>query len=307
MIDIHNLFVSVIIPVFNDAQHLKICLEALEKQSYQKNLYEVIVVDNASDPKENIAGVVSQFPQARTVYESHPGSYAARNKGISLSKGDVIAFTDADCIPALDWIEKGVKNLLRVPNCGLVAGKIQVFCKNPNQITPVELYEKILALPQQQFLEKDKYGATANVFTFRSVLETVGCFDEKLKSSGDLEWGQRVYSFGYKQIYAEDTCVAHPARSSFEQIYKRTIRLAGGFYDLRIRKESSFFKRNIIYLNNLFKNLIPPLMWMMTTFSNQELKKIDEKLKVAIVMVFIRYVYAWEMIRLKLGRVSARE
>jgi glycosyltransferase involved in cell wall biosynthesis len=49
-----NTFISVIIPVFNDAEPLKTCLEALENQTYPKDLYEVIVIDNASD--ENIEG-----------------------------------------------------------------------------------------------------------------------------------------------------------------------------------------------------------------------------------------------------------
>ena len=108
-------FVSVIIPVYNDSARVKICLEALEKQTYPQNLYEVIVVDNASDEYPAIKDVVCQFSQAIAAYESRPGSYAARNKGISLAKGDIIAFTDADCIPAKNWIEKGVANLLSVP------------------------------------------------------------------------------------------------------------------------------------------------------------------------------------------------
>jgi glycosyltransferase involved in cell wall biosynthesis len=299
--------VSVIIPVFNHGQNLKICLEALENQTYPKHFYEVIVVDNGSDQDEDIEGVVAQFGQAIATSESLPGSYAARNKGISWAKGEVIAFTDADCIPASDWIEKGVKNLLQLPNCGLVAGKVEVFLKDPNQATPVELYESIMALPQKEFLEKHKYGATANVFTFKSVIEKVGLFDATLKSSGDAEWGQRVYSFGYQQIYADDTRVAHPARYSFAQLYKRTIRLAGGFFDLQIKKQSSNVRQNILFLENLVKNLIPPLMWIGSAFLDARLKNFDEKIKVAFVMFFIRYTYAWELIRLKFGGVSARE
>lgn len=57
-------FVSVIVPVYNDARRLRICLEALENQKYPKSLYEIIVVDNASDEAEDIKGVVAQFSQA---------------------------------------------------------------------------------------------------------------------------------------------------------------------------------------------------------------------------------------------------
>ena len=87
MIQYTDYFVSVIIPVYNDAERLKKCLLALEKQTYPQAQYEVIVVDNASE--ENIKDVVSQFPQARLTFENSPGSYAARNQGISIAKGEL--------------------------------------------------------------------------------------------------------------------------------------------------------------------------------------------------------------------------
>jgi glycosyltransferase involved in cell wall biosynthesis len=300
-------FVSVIIPVYNDAERLKLCLEALENQTYTKTGYEVIVVDNASDEAADIKGVVAQFGQAIAAYENTPGSYAARNKGISLAKGEVIAFTDADCIPASDWIEKGVEHLLDVPNCGLVAGKIEIFFKDPTRLTTVELYESLMALPQQEFLEKHQYGATANVFTWRKVIKDVGAFDPSLKSSGDVEWGQRVHSYGYQQVYAEDTCVAHPARYSFKELYKRTLRHIGGTYDLQTRRYSSYLKRNQMFISSLFLNLTPPLQFTFKVFRNPVIKKWKHKLKISLVMFFIRYVSAWELMRLKFGSVSERQ
>ncbi len=299
--------VSVIIPVFNDAQRLKICLEALENQTYPKHLYEIIVVNNASDQDEDIEGVVAQFQQTFSAYESLIGSYAARNKGISLAKGEVIAFTDADCIPASDWIEKGVKHLLQTSDCGLVAGKIETIFKIPEQATPVELFESITAFPQKQLLEERHYGATANLFTFRTVLDKVGVFNPHLKSHGDVDWGRRVFAQGYKQIYADDTCVAHPARYSFTELYKRTIRLAGGFYDLQIRSEPSIIKQNLLFCKYLIKNMIPPIMWVFSAFIDTRLNKLEDKIKVSLVMFFVRYIYAKEIIMLKLGNISARE
>jgi len=299
-------FVSIIIPVFNHAEQLKTCLKALANQTYPKHFYEIVVVDNGSDKDEDIAGIVTQFNQAIATYESTPGSYAARNKGISLAKGEVIAFTDADCIPSANWIENGVQNLLQTPNCGLVIGKIEIFFKNPNQITPVELYESITAFPQKELLEKYKGGATANVFTFRSVIEQVGLFNARMKSNGDLEWGQRVYAAGYKQIYADDTCVAHPARSSFAELYKRTIRLAGGLYDLHSQKEASFWQRNKVFIKTLAQNLIPPINFVVNTLRDSRLNGVEQKIKVSLVMFFVRYISAWEIIRLKFGGETAR-
>lgn len=295
-----NSFVSVIIPVFNDAARLKTCLEALENQTYPKSFYEVIVVDNDSD--EDINGVVSQFSQAFTTRESRPGSYAARNKGISIAEGEVIAFTDADCIPASDWIEKGVENLLRIPNCGLVAGKVELFFKNPNEPSAVELYDAIrMGIPQKRYIEESKYGATANLFTSISVINNVGCFDDTLKSSGDSNWGQRVFDAGYKQIYAEDTCVAHPARDSLKQLYKKVIRITGGHQDVRRKKGYSL--KN--FAKDIVKDFAPPIEFTLSIFVNKNLNN-SKKIKVIFVRLLVKYVSGWERIRLQIGGKSTR-
>ncbi|NJM89025.1 MAG: glycosyltransferase [Hydrococcus sp. RU_2_2] len=300
-------FVSVIIPVFNDRDRLKICLERLENQTYPNHLYEIIVVDNASNDGEEVKEVVAQFSQAFVTYESFPSSFAARNQGISLAKGDIIAFTDADCIPAIDWIEKGVKNLLFTFNCGLVAGKIEVFFKDSNRATPVELYESITAFPQKELIEKYNYAATANIFTFKNVIERVGNFDPHLKSSGDIEWGQRVAKFGYQQVYVDEICVAHPARSSFAQLFKRTVRLAGGMYDLYDKQSSSWLERNKMYVRELVKNLVPPVNFWLKILFKSNLKNLNQKLQVCWVMFLVRYISAGETLRLKLGGSSTRD
>jgi glycosyltransferase involved in cell wall biosynthesis len=300
-------FVSVIVPVFNQAIGLQQCLEALENQSYPKHLYEVIVVDNGSDAEENIAGVVAQFAQAVLTDESKPGSYAARNRGISLAKGPVIAFTDADCIPAPDWIEQGVTILQQIPNCGLVAGQINMTFQAVDHPTAVELYESLwYPLSQKEFVETHHFGATANVFTRTEVLQQVGVFDSTLKSNGDREWGQRVFTSGYTLRYAQTACVNHPARYSLDQLYSRARRIMGGRYDLQ-QKEHSFWKRNGLFMLSVTKYLTAPIaMLSFNFFLDRRLKTLKQKIQVSWVMFFVSYVYVWEMIRLKCGSTSHR-
>ncbi len=307
MNDPHLPYVSVIVPVFNDGQRLGICLEALEHQTYSEDLYSVVVVDNGSDDAHAIKKIVTNFNRFRYEHESLPGSYAARNKGVSVAKGDIIAFTDADCIPAQDWIEHGVKALLETPNCGLVAGKIENVFSDPQNLTAVELYESIMAFPQREFLEKYRYGATANVFTFRSVIETVGGFNASLKSSGDVEWGQRVFSYGYRQLYGERVCVAHPARASFRQLYSRTVRHAGGRYDLEQSTQYSFACRQCVFISNSIQNLIPPIRFVIKTFRDPRLNGLGQKIKVSFLFLCVRYITALERVRLKFGGISTRE
>jgi glycosyltransferase involved in cell wall biosynthesis len=296
MSNIEPLFVSVIIPVFNDSERLAICLQSLQNQTYPQSLYEVIVVDNGS--QEDIKAVVTQFPQAFTTHESRPGSYAARNKGISLAKGTVIAFTDSDCIPASDWIEQGVKSLQSVANCGLVAGRIELFFKDADKPTPVELYESIeMSFPQQRSLEKQNYGVTANLFTFKSVIDSVGLFDDTLKSCGDRQWGQRVFAAGFQQIYADDVFIAHPARDSFHELYKRVTRIVGGRYDL-LKKNSKSSKEVFKDLLTAFK---PPFRSFFRIWSNNKLHGNKQKLQFTLVMLFVRYTTTWERVRLQFG------
>lgn len=318
-------FVSVIIPVFNDGERLQLCLAALAQQTYARSHFEVIVVDNGSDPIDPIKAAVEPYDNVILTFESTPGSYAARNQGIAIATGEIIAFTDADCIPSPDWLEKGVQHMQRVPNCGMVAGNIKIFPQDDKNPTSVELFEMATAFPQEHHLKTLKYGATANLFTSRSVIKTVGKFHQELKSGGDLDWGRRVYQCGYQQFYADDVQVAHPARISFCQMRQKVTRLAGGHYDLLKQNAYHFFyedslpfaianlgflpsaiSRNLIFLFILGQDLIPPIMFIITASKSPNLKNLNEKIKVALVIIFVRYTSAWAKIRLRLGARPAR-
>ena len=294
-------FVSVIIPVYNDSRRLKLCLEALAKQTYPRDMYEIVVVDNASE--EDIESIVSQFNQARYTYESQPGSYTARNQGISVAAGEILAFTDSDCIPAADWIEKGVKHLISTPNCGLVAGKISLFFQDPQRPTAVELYEKIvLNFFQDRKIADHQFGMTANIFTCRTVVESVGNFDSALKSGGDRNWGQRVFAAGYQQVYADDARVDHPARRSYADLRKRIARLVGGKHDRMMREDPS----SIEIAKDILDTFKPPFRSLYKVLKDPELDGNQQKLKFVWIMLFARYVDATEKMRLYLGGRSQR-
>ena len=279
-------FTSVIIPVFNDSVSLSKCLQSLELQTYSKDSYEVIVVDNASD--EDIKAVVDQFSQATLVYESQQGSYVARNKGISIAKGSVIAFTDSDCVPALDWIEQGVRVLIDKPGCGLVAGKIAFTFRDPKTPNVIELCDSVLHLQQEFYLKDSKFGATANVFTFKKVFDRVGNFDQSLKSGGDYDWGQKVFLAGYQQVYSDLAYVNHPARYSYDELYKKITRTAKGSADLSTKNNHSW-----VLLKTVARDLKPPLK----TFSRIGTDNIWLKIRVISTILFLKYLTAYERIK----------
>ena len=143
-----------VIPVYNDAEGLKLCLEALAKQTYPRHLTEIIVVDNGSENSKTIEEIAQKYDRVIYTQEAKIGSYAARNQGISIARGEIIAFTDADCIATHNWLAKGVSNLLKTSQVGLVAGKIDLVYRHGEIKTAVELYESIMAFRQQEFLQK---------------------------------------------------------------------------------------------------------------------------------------------------------
>lgn len=299
-------FLSVILPVFNDAERLALCLQALEQQSYPQARYEIIVVDNGSTDRQAVIDSVSQFQNALVLHEVTPGSYAARNTGIRHAKGPIIAFTDADCIPDSDWLEMGAQTLLNTSNCGCVAGRIEVFVGNSQRVTPVELYDSITAFPQRDLLETHHYGATANLFTFKHVIQQVGEFNSRLKSGGDLEWGQRVYAAGYQQVYADNVRVLHPARRSFADLYRRSLRLSGGIYDLYVKSNPSKWHKLKAFVRILLDDLVTPFIFAIQVRSDSRFQTFRQKLQVSLMMFLARYVRAGELIRLQFGGVSTR-
>ena len=282
--------VSVIIPVLNDFDGLHSCLNALEQQSYAGE-YEVLVIDNGSD--QDIRPVVAGFPHVRVAFESQRSSYAARNRAIALAKGTIFAFTDADCVPALDWLEKGVESLAKLPNGGLVAGQVETIIQNTKKPTPVELYDLVFAFNQAAYIKNYKFGVTANLLAWKQTFDTVGLFDQALQSGGDYEWGWRVHQAGFALGYAPDACVAHPARDTFEALRKKTLRLLQGHHVL---KQKGIYppKR---FVAAAIGDLVLPFRSIPMVLSHPRLHGFEQKIQTIGVMLRIRFIRGRERLR----------
>lgn len=293
-------FVSVVVPVLNDSVHLKKCLQALERQAYPKEFYEIIVVDNGS--QEDIESVTSIFEHVILTHEEYPTLHAARNKGIFIAKGEVFAFTDADCLPDKDWLKKGIEKLLSTPHCGLVGGRVDIFFKDPKRPTGAELFEKITAFKQKEYIEKMHFAAPANAFTLKSVIKEVGYFRKTLKSGADVEWGNRTYWKKYKLVYADEACVLHPARRTIKEVCKKHARVVGGLYDIRIYNKPLTTKGWFTFL----KDDWPHLSDFKNIFLDERLSSYIEKAKVFFVMLLVKFTRTFEKTMLFFGKKSRR-
>jgi len=229
-------FVSVIVPVYQDLDHLPRLLGAMERQSYPANNFETLIVFN--DRNECPSRTLGTDVSVRFLTEEIPGSYAARNKGIANARGRVLAFTDVDCVPDRDWLKIGVEALNENLDRGYVGGKIEIVSNSGPRPTIAERYETSVHFRQDLYVKDGHFAATANMFTTRDVIDRIGMFNPNLKSSGDKEWGERAASSGFQGFHESRAIVGHPGRSLGE-LLRKARRLAGGRVDYQRLKSAS--------------------------------------------------------------------
>lgn len=200
-------FVSVIVPVYNGAQRIQTCIEALLAQTYSRARYEVLIVDNGST--DTTRDVVQRYPVALLIEDQIQSSYAARNKGLQQARGEVIAFTDSDCTPVPGWIEEGMR-ALQSQSADLVGGRVH-FIYSLHE-TGAEIWDSLTNMQIEQNILERGAAKTANLFVRAAVVGEIGPFPDNWQSGGDVIWTKRATRNGFKLVYAPAAEVAHPAR-----------------------------------------------------------------------------------------------
>lgn len=275
-------FVSVIIPTFRDTARLIKCIRAIEKQTYAIDRFEVLVVDNDGDGDDIWLSTNLNLTILR---EATPGSYAARNAALFACQGSIIAFTDSDCIPHKEWISAGVRGLAE-GRADRVAGRVSLFSRN-SRPTPSECYELVFAFDQKANVAKGA-SVTANLFVSRLVFESVGLFNAQLKSGGDIEWNRRATHFGFSIVYASDCIVAHPARSSWNELARKSRRVLGG----EIMRDPNYEK-------GLLRSIAPPVAAIRKSIWRRDVSlwiKINAW-TVAYILKVYKYLYLRSLLR----------
>ncbi|HEX6929550.1 MAG TPA: glycosyltransferase [Gammaproteobacteria bacterium] len=216
-----NAGISVIVPVFNQWNLVPSLLRCMEAQSLEKGRFELLLVDNGSDsvpPPGNEPAFVRRLSCAT------PGSYAARNHGVANACGELLVFTDADCRPAFDWLEK-LATCIDGKELRLVAGGIKVETEEP--LTAAALYDMTLALPQERYVSRG-YAVTANLAMTRILFDRMNGFDAARFSGGDADFCRRAVSRGAELRYCAEAVVTHPARRSMDELIRKVRRVKGG-------------------------------------------------------------------------------
>lgn len=201
--------VSIIIPVHpthNRDDILGACLKSIDNQTYPKDKIELILIGDGCNLTPN------SYPKGikTTIYniKSHAGVVKTRNKGIELSKGELLAFIDADCVAQKEWL----KNLVNGLKNDALAG-----CGG-----------KILSL-KGTYVNKDMIYARKNILPFtglgnaifrKKVLEEIGFLDERFCSvAEDVDLCWRIYLKGYRIEHIPEAGVVHKGTSGVKKLF----------------------------------------------------------------------------------------
>jgi glycosyltransferase involved in cell wall biosynthesis len=228
--------VSVIVPHYHDLPSLEICLSALDSQTYPRDRIEIIVADNNSpEGTSAVARVVSG--RAKLVLVHERGAAPARNGAVSYATGEVLAFTDCDCQPQINWLTEGIAAL---EAHDLVGGAMKVLVGDPRHMTPVEAFESIFAFDNEKYVTRKGFTVTANMFCWRYVFDNIGGFCAGV--SEDVEWSHRARDNRYTIGYAPRAVVGHKARKNWADLLAKWRRIHVETYALATTRENGRLK-----------------------------------------------------------------
>ncbi len=207
--------ISVLIATVNRAEHLRRCLSHLfESQNYIK---EVIIIDQSNDDTTHqlINGLNGY--QVPLIYKRivKKGKANALNHGIAIARGEYLAFTDDDCMPAEDWLDKFCHCLNKHPGVHAVCGAVL-----PETDTDADDYLNLVPVEQSKFLEPQNNPIHpglpgGNIIIRRDVMLKIGMFNENFgpgalfRSNIDGELAYRLYKHHYPVLFTPDVQITH--------------------------------------------------------------------------------------------------
>ena len=216
-------FVSVIVPVLDGESTIADGLDSILATDYPADRREILVIDNGSS--DGTAALIRSRP-VTYLREAKRGVSNARNRGIAESRGEILAFVDADCLVEPQWLTELVRPF-EDPAVGSVGGDLQ---HAPPTTAAERQAARMLGNWQRfAFTSNPAYPITANAAYRRDVLDRIGPFDPHMTRAQDVELGLRFQEHsGLRLAYAERATARHHHRSTQRDFFRQQFGWAYG-------------------------------------------------------------------------------
>jgi glycosyltransferase involved in cell wall biosynthesis len=238
-------FVSIISPVRNAERTIDTTMQYLLNVDYPRDKMEIVLADGGST--DNTKGIIKKwmdkynFIRIVDVPDSKSPGHA-RNAALKVVKGDYILFTDGDCAPHRDWIEKLIDPFLKDDKVGMVGGEIYTLRTDANNDTEayceqagfLSIGDRVKMKDGGYYPEIKKdlpseingsqtcpFFATANCAASRKAVEAIGMEFWHEPTGEDVDFNLRILKKGFKLYFQPSAIVDHMHRASPQQFFKQ--------------------------------------------------------------------------------------
>ena len=221
--------VDILIAAKNEERYIGSCLAALAAQDYPKELLQIYVIDNASS--DNTVHIAERSG-AHVLSEGKRGAAAVRNAGLARSRGELVGFLDAHCVPEKDWVR-----LMASAFTVEVLGGCQGSIENKSVNRRVQKYLDVTGALSNERVVEDTISGKRNLYPWilsgncmyrRDALNDAGFFSENLKACEDVDLAWRVVLLGYQLAYVPQAKLIHYNCDSWHGFVKKGLGYGGG-------------------------------------------------------------------------------
>lgn len=224
-----KLFVSVVIPMYNEARHIGECLTSLINQDYDTDLYEVLVIDGRSE--DGSAEIVRQYdtghPSINVVENPRRIIPAAFNIGVEHARGDVVYFVGAHSTIPADFLSKTVQTLVQT-GADCVGGAFETVGGSfiGQAIALAVSHPFGVGNARYRYSRKADYVDTVGFGAYRKeAFERTGRFNEELAGSNeDYEFNYRLRKAGGRIFFNPEIRAFYRCRDTITGLIKQYFR-----------------------------------------------------------------------------------
>jgi len=236
---------SIIIPTHNSQKTINRCLDSITNQSFLREQYEIIVVDDGST--DMTVSIAKELGADSVIVTKPCFQGKARNIGVKIAKGEFLAFIDSDCVAKVDWINSIVTELQK---SDAITGPIE----NGNYDSNVAWAEYLIEFGGWDEFKKRsqiRFIPGCNQAYQSSAFEKTGGFTEN-PSSEDVLFGESLRRAGINPIFVPTIRIEHLCRTDKDKVLKNMKLL--GKYSVRARRNNPSLAYSSIFSS---KKLIP--------------------------------------------------
>lgn len=256
-------FISIIIPTYNRPERLQTCLDSLTRLNYQRDRFEVIIVDDGSqEPLDKVINPYHQQLNLTLIRQNNAGPAKARNTGANVAQGNYLAFTDDDCTPTPNWLSALENGFSKMPNALLGGKTLNALPNNPYSSASQLLIDYLYDYYNDNSAQAT-FFASNNFALSRELFHQVGQFDVNfpLAAGEDREFCDRWRFFGYSLSYVSEAIIYHSHYLSLAKFWRQHFNYGcGAYYFHQVRSQRNQTSLKVEPLTFYWQLLTYPLV-----------------------------------------------